>query len=89
MHRFIPYDPILVEYRVLQHVVISAAECEIVNVFHNVQKAIPIQYILNQIGHPQPATHLGMDNKSVNRFLRKIILVRKIEIMGYALLLFA
>ena len=45
--------PILVEYKTLQHVVTSATECETTAVFHNAQQAIPIQYILTQIGHPQ------------------------------------
>ena len=48
---------ILVEYKTLKHVVTSAAECKTAAAFHNAQQAIPIQYILNQKGHPQPATH--------------------------------
>ena len=44
--------PILVECKILKHVVTSAAECETAAVFHNAQQAIPIQYILTQIGHP-------------------------------------
>ena len=62
MHTTIQNAPILVEFKILKHVVTSAAECETAAVFHNAQQAIPIQYILTQIGHPQPVTPLMMDN---------------------------
>ena len=64
---------ILVEFKTLKHVVTSAAECEIAAVFYNAQQAIPIQYILNQIGHLQPATPLIMDNTTTECFIKNNI----------------
>ena len=52
MHTTIQNEPILVGCKTLIHVGTSAAECETAAVFHNAQQAIPIQYILTQIGHP-------------------------------------
>ena len=37
---------ILVEYRALKHIVLSAAEVKTAGVFYNAQKVISIQYIL-------------------------------------------
>ena len=42
---------ILIEYKTLKYVVLSATKAEIVGIFYNTQVAIPIQYILNQLGH--------------------------------------
>ena len=52
-------DPIPVEYETLKYAVISVAEHETAVAFHNAQQTIPIQYILNQIGHPQSPTPLA------------------------------
>ena len=54
LHTSTPNAPILLECETLKHDVTSAAECETAAAFHNVQQAIPIQYILNQIEHPLP-----------------------------------
>ena len=73
MHTTIQSAPILVECKTLKYVVTSAAECETVAVFHNAQQAIPIQYILTQIGHPHPATPLIMDNITTETFIKNSI----------------
>ena len=69
--------PILVECKTLKHMIISAVECKNAAAFHNVQQAIPIQYILHQIGYPQPATSLLVDNTTTQRFINNMI-IRKI-----------
>ena len=56
--------PLLVECLTLKHIVTSSAECKTAGVFHNAKVAIPIQYILNEIGHKQPPTPLIMDNNT-------------------------
>ena len=61
---------ILVESPILKNIVTSAAECETAGVFHNTQIAIPIQYILKQIGHSQSATALSMDNNTTEKFIK-------------------
>ena len=45
---------------IVKHVVTSAAEHETAGIFCNAQTTIPIQYILHEAGHPQPATPLAM-----------------------------
>ena len=64
---------ILVECKTLKHVVSSAAEAETAGVFYNAQKAIPIRYILEQLGHQQPPTPLKTDNSTALGFVRNNI----------------
>ena len=60
---------ILVECKALKHVVSSAAEAETAGVFHNAQIAIPIRYMLEQLGHPQPPTPIKTDNSTATGFV--------------------
>ena len=62
--------PILVECCTSKHEVTSATEYESAGVFHNAKTAIYIQYILNEIGHPQPTTWLEMDNNIADNFIK-------------------
>ena len=64
---------ILVECKTLRHVVTSSAEAEIAGVFHNAQRAIPIRYMLNQLGHPQPPTPIKIDNETATNFIHNNI----------------
>ena len=50
----------------LCHIVASSAEAETSGVLHYSQVAIPVRYIITQIGHTQPATPLKTDNGTVN-----------------------
>ena len=65
--------PILVECKTLRHVVASSAEAETAGIFHNAQVAIPIRYILTQIGHTQPAMLLKTDNATALSFIQNNI----------------
>ena len=65
-----PHGPILVECRTLRHVVASSAEAEIAGIFHNAQIAIPIRYMLQQLGHPQPRTPIKTDNATASSFVK-------------------
>ena len=67
----------------------SAAECKTEGVFHNAQTAIPIKYILKEIGHPQSATTLSMDNNTTEKFIKKQYYPKEIKISGYEILLVA
>ena len=75
--KHIPYPTvngvILVKYKALWYVVLSAAKAEIVGIFHNVQVAIPIQYILEKLEHLQPLTLIKMDNSMVLGFINNNI----------------
>ena len=42
---------ILVKYKALRYVVLSATKAETARIFYNAQVAIPIQYILEQLDH--------------------------------------
>ena len=48
--------PVLVECRLLQHVVTSAAKAETAGLFYNAQSAITVINILKALGHPQSST---------------------------------
>ena len=60
---------ILVECKTLRHGVASSAEAETSGIFHNTQRAVPIRYMLIQLGHPQPPTPVKTDNETSNNFI--------------------
>ena len=67
----LPNGPILTECQTIKHVVASSAEAEISALFHNAQSALPIWYLLQQMGHPQPPTPLKTDNMTANAFVHQ------------------
>ena len=67
----LPNGPILTECCTIKHVVASSAEAETSALFHNAQTALPIRYLLQQIGHPQPPTPFKTDNKTANAFVHQ------------------
>ena len=66
-----PNGPILTECKTIRTVVASAAEAETHGIFHNAQTALPIRFILNQMGHIQPPTPLKTDNKIAEAFVQQ------------------
>ena len=52
---------VLVECKILRHVVASAAEAEVAGIFLNAQQIIPIR-VLHVLGHVQPPTPVKADN---------------------------
>ena len=68
---------ILIECKTLRHVVASAAEAETAGIFHNAQIALPIRYMLIQIGHKQPRTPVKTDNEMSNNFIHNNIAQRR------------
>ena len=53
--------------------VASAAEAETAGLFFNAQEALPIRYLLEQLGHKQPPTPLKTDNSTANLFVHSNI----------------
>ena len=53
-------------------------ECKTLAAFYNAQHTIPTQYILNQIGYPQPTTPLIMDITTTKHFTKNNITHKKI-----------
>eukprot|EP00957_Ditylum_brightwellii_P119918 9150889-Ditylum_brightwellii.AAC.1 len=43
---------------IIRHVVASASEAELAELFYNAREAIPLHVTLEEMGHPQPATPL-------------------------------
>ena len=66
-----PNGPILTECKTIRTVVASAAEAETHGIFHNAQTALPIRYLLIQMGHPQPTTPIKTDNKVAEAFVKQ------------------
>ena len=60
---------ILVEYKILKHIVLSAAEAKKAGLFHNAQVSIPICHILEHLGHPKPPTPIKTDNSTALGFI--------------------
>ena len=60
---------LLVECKALRHVVASSAEAETAGIFHNAQVAVPIRYMLEQLGHAQPPTRIKTDNATASGFV--------------------
>ena len=65
--------PILVECRLLNHVVTSAAEAETAGLFYNAQSAIHLINILKALGHPQGTTDIKTDNTTAASFVTDTI----------------
>ena len=51
-----------VECKTLRHMVAFSAENETAAAFYNAQYALPIRYMLTQMGHPQPPTPFCINN---------------------------
>ena len=54
--------------RILKRVLASAAEVEIGATFTNTQEALPIRQMLRDMGHPQPATPMQVENTTAVGF---------------------
>jgi len=72
-----PNGVFLIECKTLRHVVVSAAEAEVGGIFHNVQLAISIRYMLTQLNYPQEATPIKTDNSAANNFVYDNINLKK------------
>jgi hypothetical protein len=55
-------DAFYVNTRILQFVVVSAAEAKLGTLFHNYQEDIFFWQTLTDLGHPQPKTPVHCDN---------------------------
>ena len=69
----------LVECKTLRHVVASSAESETAVAFHNAQFALPIRYMLSQLGHPKPPTPFRIDNQATTNFIKNNINEKKFK----------
>ena len=65
--------PIEVIAKVIEPVMGSAAEAEVVALHLNAQAAIPLRVCLEELGHEQPATRIRTDNQTAKGFARGTI----------------
>eukprot|EP00536_Pseudo-nitzschia_multiseries_P010808 jgi/Psemu1/117305/gw1.343.9.1 len=71
--------PILVLAKIIKNVMASAAEAEVASLFLNAREALPIRQSLPirqcliELGHPQPATPLKIDNNTAEGILNGTI----------------
>ena len=54
--------PVHTEFRILKHVVVSAAEVEVGVLFHNGQTEVPLQITLNELDFTLPPTPIKIYN---------------------------
>ena len=76
-NRHIHNGAILIECKTIRHVVTSAAEAEMKGVFQNAKSAVPIRYLLSEIGHPQPQTLICTDNSTAAGFVNNNIQMKR------------
>ena len=65
--------PIHTVSKIMSNVMGSAAEAETGATYINGQEAIPIHTLLRELGHPQPATPMQVDNSTAVRFVKDTI----------------
>ena len=63
-----PNGPIHSISRIMSNVMGSAAEAKIGAAYINDQEAVPIRTLLSELGHPQPATPIQVDNSTAGGF---------------------
>jgi len=58
---------------ILKHVASSAADCEIGAAYHNCKEAVPLRTTLHEMGFPQSATRVVLDNTTALGFIHDSI----------------
>ena len=66
-----PNGPLLTKCKTIRTIVASAAEAETYGIFHNVQTALLIRFLLEQMGHRQSPTPLKTNNKIAEAFVQQ------------------
>ena len=64
--------PISIIAKVIKHVMASADEAEIATVFMNARDQLPLRTTCAEIGYPQPATPMRMDNNTASGIINGI-----------------
>ena len=69
--------PVLVECKLLKHVVTSAAEAETAGLFYNGQTTIELKNMLKALGHPQKAVPIKTDNATAASFVKDTLKMKR------------
>ena len=59
--------------QIMSNLMGSATEAEIGATYISGQEAVPIHTLLRELGHPQPATTIQVDNSTADGFANKTI----------------
>jgi hypothetical protein len=73
--------PIHTVSTVEKNVLSSAAEAEVCGTYHAMKEGLPIRTLLEEMGHPQPATPIQLDNATATGFANMDIKQRKSRAM--------
>ena len=65
------------ECSVIKPVLASAAECETATLFLNCQTTIVLRIAAKEMGHPQPATPMRIDNTTANNYVHNNLQQKK------------
>jgi hypothetical protein len=65
--------PVLSNVKIIRAVMSSAAEAEFGATFYNCKEAIPLHVALDELGHPQPATPVQVDNSTAIGIANKTV----------------
>ncbi len=67
--------------QIIKHVMTSAAEAELAALYINAREAIYIRLILQQLGHPQPATPIQTDNSTAEGVINSKVQPKRTKAM--------
>jgi hypothetical protein len=67
----------------MKEVLASASEAELAALFHNAKEACPIRIVLEELGHPQPATIIITDNSTAAGIANDTVQSKAIDMRFY------
>jgi hypothetical protein len=73
--------PLLVTSTIMRNIMSSAAEAECGALFNNTKDGVPLRITLAEMGHPQPATPVQVDNSTTDGFANNRLRQRKSKSM--------
>jgi hypothetical protein len=72
---------VLMVLSIIKHIMASASEAELAAIFYNIRKAIPLRVTLEEMGHPQPATNMTVDNSTAHGLTQGTMVVKNSKAM--------
>jgi hypothetical protein len=64
---------------IIKHIMASASEAELAAMFYNTREAIPLRVTLEEMGHPQPATNVTVDNSTAPSLTQGTMVAKKLN----------
>ena len=66
---------------IINHIMASASKAELAAMFYNSREAIPLRVTLEEMGHPQPATRITVDNQNACGLTKGTMMPKKSKAM--------